>query len=87
MNEQVRWPRAEAMLEKAALLEGIFADRDDMAMQWFRHARALASQLYRTELLVQEVQGRVYPMPLSLVAFVEQIERHTTEGEPDGAAD
>ncbi len=76
MGEQVRWPRAEAMLEKAALLEGIFADQDDMATQWFRHARALASQLYRTEMLVQELQGKEQPMPPSLVAFVEEMESH-----------
>ncbi len=84
MDERVRWPRAEAMLEKAALLEGIFADHNDMATQWFRHARALASQLYRTELLVQQLQGKEQPMPPSLVAFVEQMERHTPE-DPDGS--
>ena len=69
--------RIEAMLEKAALLEGIFAGHDDMATQWFRHARALASQLYQTELLVQERQAKTDPMPPSLIAFVEEMDRHT----------
>lgn len=68
--------RTEEMLEKAALLEGIFADRGDMATQWFRHARALASQLYRTELFVQELQDHEQPMPPALVSFVEELERH-----------
>ena len=36
---------------------------------------ALAEQLYKTELFVQELQGKVQPMPPALTAFFKKTER------------